>query len=272
MKDYKTIYKVLPFFILGLLFFVTLVNYGVGVSGDKQKQKLIIANKTSGFEVIESKTAQGMVELSFRNAYKKSITAYVVSIGDHFTFTEEFIYSEVDFAIRPGEPLTKGIPLPFDLSSKQTVPLTILAVVFEDRTGEGDQEILRGIEDERLGEKVQVMRILSLLEEVPAQANDSRQEMAIAKRLKSRAESALSKGEAETLADLKSVKPRGAGPDLEVRSDLSEQFKNGLQTGRETILRKIYELKEADQPHNDSYLNEQMARLKEYYRKLIARL
>lgn len=95
------------------------------------------------------------VLVTFRNDYEKDITA-VTAFAGGIQYGREYVVSESEITkISPGESATFEYPNP-----PPGERIDIIAVVFGDRTGEGDRREIRRILDERLGMKIQLLRIL----------------------------------------------------------------------------------------------------------------
>lgn len=91
------------------------------------------------------------------------------------------------------------------------------------------------IRDQRLGEKIQILRTLRILEKQRNLPKDL-------KILKGDVVAALDSEESETLGTLNELQAADSG---RRRSDkLSEDMRTGLQFGRQTMLRRLEELEE----------------------------
>ena len=100
-------------------------------------------------------------------------------------------------------------------------------MLLKDGTEDGNPKFAQRIKDQRLGEKVQMIRTLRVLEqEGPLPENLGT--------LKKHILAALDTEESETRIILKELRPA-----LGADEKLSDDFRNGLQWGRETILQKL---------------------------------
>jgi hypothetical protein len=129
----------------------------------------VVKSKPKSLEFLDTeKTDFGFIT-RMRNTSRKSITAYTVSLCDTPLFAED--YSIGNRSIEPGRALE--IKTPIESVSHQcggaTEPtLTILAVVFDDRSTEGEFRWAKGILDDRRGQKIQLKRINRLLAKAAA--------------------------------------------------------------------------------------------------------
>src|SRR5262249_42882970 len=133
----------------------------------RQQSGIRVTNKTKAINAEGTDVGFDGIRLKLRNDYNKDITAFVISI-DNFSYKEEFIYSEMDKVLVPGETYSSDIPLPSSLKGRQDQELVVQAVVFADKTNDGNQNVISEIEEERLGEKLQLQRILPKLKQALA--------------------------------------------------------------------------------------------------------
>jgi hypothetical protein len=140
--------------IAGVVFLV-----GGARSSKSKSADVTISNKAQTCRVISATKLDRAITLLLTNDSAKNITAYVISFptrrGDVFTVKEEFAYSEIDFVIGPGRTYKSTVDIPFRINSQETIDLQLSAVIFDDKSSEGDQQVVRGIEDERSGERLQ---------------------------------------------------------------------------------------------------------------------
>jgi hypothetical protein len=134
-------------------------------------EDLPVTNKTSGFAIAGlEKTPERNIRIRLRNDYKKKITAYQISIGSTTTLVETML-NNLEAGVDPGEivDLEEAINVDPDLSTKG---LIIRAVVFDDRSGDGEPESIREIDDYRQGEMMQMKQTTIRLNQ-SAEASDS---------------------------------------------------------------------------------------------------
>jgi hypothetical protein len=133
--------------------------------------RLKLSNMTSAFEVVNVEPNGRRVRLTLKNNYNKTITAYAISAGDHSHNLHELPDEEV---MTPGSTRDQVVSLP----PEQKNHITVLAVVFNDRTGDGDGSVVKEINDYRLGKKTQYGHIVPLLNKLLA-ASDNEFETAL---------------------------------------------------------------------------------------------
>ena len=102
----------------------------------------------------------------------------------------------------------------------------LLAVLLKDGTDDGNSKVAQQIKDQRLGQKLQILRTLRILEREGQSQKDL-------KTTKSDIFAALNTSESETLVSLSELLP--------TRSDnrLSDELKAGLEWGREKMLQRF---------------------------------
>jgi hypothetical protein len=154
---------------------ICIVVFGMGSISPKSAnrgQQTIqqVNNKTQYFEVTEVNCdlCPRIVELSLRNGYVKNITAYAVSVNG-FVSAQDFRYSdgEDQIGISPNAVFSayagvsrSGNP---DIAARQGLNITVLAVIFDDKTSDGDPKIVTHILDTRQGSKIQLERVIGLV-------------------------------------------------------------------------------------------------------------
>jgi hypothetical protein len=212
--------------VVGLLIYTVLLN----PSADASSQQPTVVSKTTGSETLKAELVNNEVKISLKNNHKQTITAYTISYDDT-QITEDFAYSDVHSGIAPGDVYEKSYS--FFPSSRGSVPtLYLLTVVLEDGGHDGDADAARKIKDERLGEKIQVLRTLRIIESHKNTPSDL-------KRFKDDVSAALNTAESETLMALDELQPV---PSLSAESNnkkLSDDVRAGLQVGREKMLRRV---------------------------------
>lgn len=201
---------------------------------DSQGPPLKLSNRTSGFEAVKVESNGERVRLTLKNNYNKTITAYAISTGDNRLSLHEFGFEDL---LTPGSTRNHDVRLPSEGN------ITVLAVVFEDRTSDGDARAAKEINDYRLGKKTQYNRIVPLLNKVLA-ARDNEME------------SALEQAQAEI---------------YRLSSDSAEKSHfiiAGLSDAKESILMDIKELKQQlGQPEDTNIVRDRIVRIKRSFQR-----
>ena len=139
-------------------------------------EDLRITNRTSSFNVADiKKLSDNIFEITFQNNYSKRITGFEVSVGGMRVQTELILGGDEGQFISPGDSYQEAY------SSQQGLDrhgVQILAVVFDDGSGDGDTKFIKEISDYRFGMQVERQRVLALLEEV-VQATDEHMPQAL---------------------------------------------------------------------------------------------
>lgn len=187
-------------------------------------QELTVKSQTKGYEVLKANLVDNEVRIRLQNNHKKTITAFAIRITGSAVVKEDFAYSEVHFGIEPGETFETSYPAS---PGSEAPTIHLLAVLLNDGTDDGNPKVVRQMRDQRLGQKIQILRTLRVLE----REGQSRKDL---KTIKSDVFAALNAGESETLANLSELSPTS-------RSDnqLSDELKAGLQWGREKIMQRF---------------------------------
>ncbi len=124
-----------------------------------------VTDSTGAFRLISLEKIDHNFVMRVQNTSQKAITAYVNAVCDFPESSAD--YTLGDQSIEPGavvEITTPAEAVSDHCGSMITRPtITILAVVFDDRTTAGEYQWAKGILDERRGNKIQLKRINSLL-------------------------------------------------------------------------------------------------------------
>lgn len=127
-----------------------------------------VQNKTRAFEVKQIRHDEGRVELGLKNGYKRNITAFAVSVN-RLISQVDFLYSELEdqIGIAPEEVYTSGVSFARSnnpaVAAQENLDIRVLAVVFDDKTSDGDPSLVAEILNMRQGSKIQLTRIIGLV-------------------------------------------------------------------------------------------------------------
>lgn len=122
---------------------------------------------TTGVEIAEKIRGEGATKISFRNASNKSINALQISVGGSVFMVEFLDADEPKRRLKPGGIYEEWFPT----TAPNDIDVSVLAVVFEDKTGAGDERLVEEILEIRRGVKKQLMRFDVRLRETLASAN-----------------------------------------------------------------------------------------------------
>ena len=218
-------------------------------------QELNVVTKTKGYEELKATILNGQMKISLKNNHTETITAFAISFGTTMV-KEDFAYSEVHFGIEPGETFEESYPFSHSSLDTELPTLHLHTVLLKDGTSDGNSQVTQQIRDERLGEKIQIHRILKVLEK----EGFSRKDM---KALKGDITAALDAGEDDARIVRKELVPASGKDD-----DLSEDLKKGLHWGREKMLRKFQALEQMPTDRQEQAVIE----LRDRSHKLFAKL
>lgn len=125
-------------------------------------------SKTAAFRVDNLVRSESGYLLSLQNASGKPINGYSIAVGAKSKLVVDLTIG--DRIISAGEALTVTIPAS-NLQSQGTTapPITVLAVLYEDGTGDGDPQAIAETRHRRIGVKNQLERMLPLLQAALAQ-------------------------------------------------------------------------------------------------------
>ncbi len=274
MRKYKAVLQS-PRFFAAVLAFTGIAFLGGTVwssSSKSKKSDIKVNNHTQTLKVISAETHDGHVKMLLRNDSNKNVTAFVVSSvssGSVFAVTQEFAYSESDLVIAAGSVYEFVFSISRDSFNDPRNPsVDLSAVIFEDKSSEGDPRIAQEIEYERLGGKAQFSRAIPVLEKMLA-LSDKSMLAYFDKDLKSDLETALNSPAHELQTRLKGLRPLSMNQ--QEADKLSGQIRSGLEHGKEYLLRKLNDLEERKM-QGGSVPREEIVGLKTMCEKIIARL
>jgi len=216
-------------------------------------QELKVKSQTKGYEILKADLVDNEVRIRLQNNHRTTITAFAIRISGTATVKEDFAYSEVHFGIEPGETFQTSYPV---TPSPEVPTIHLLAVLLNDGTDDGNSKVVQQIKDQRLGQKIQILRTLRILE----REGQSRKDL---KTTKSDIVAALNTSESETLVSLRELSPISRNDNR-----LSDELKAGLQWEREKILRRFDDLEKLPAENRE----EGFIHLKDRARKLFSKL
>ena len=211
----------------------------------RQGNRPEVRNKTQAFQVVSVEQIDGDYVLTLRNGSGKDLNGYAIGFGapGSKVFVELTTSERV---LAPGETAEERIPaanLRAGADALRQPEITILAVIFEDRTSDGDPQTIAEIEQHRLGVKMQLKRVLPLIEALLNSSNSDTQ--AALDRLK---------------AQISSLSERPGG-------DLPRRVGTGLRSVKEDLLMEIHLFEQAQMTPRQG-----LARVKEKAKRVMAKL
>ena len=235
-----------------LLFaYTVLLNPNASVS----PQKLSVVSRTKGNEVLTAEVLDGQMRISLKNDHQDTITAFAISLRDT-TIKEDFAYSDVHFGIEPGDTFEKSYPVSPSPIDSEVQTLYLLTVLLKDGSMDGNSKVAQEIKDERLGEKIQILRMLRILE----REGQSPKDLAI---VKSDIGVALNTDESETRIILNELQPTSGS-----YNKLSDDLRNGLQVGREKMLQRFEVIEKLPAEYREKGFMELRGRSRKLFAKL----
>lgn len=145
--------------IIGSLAYVVLLNPKASAS----PKELTVISRTRGDEVLKAEISNNEVRIRLTNNHKDTITAFVISFDDT-SIREDFAYSEVHLGIEPGDTFQKDYAISPSPIGPEPPPLYLLTVMLKNGAADGDLKVAQAIKDVRLGDKIQILRTLRILE------------------------------------------------------------------------------------------------------------
>jgi|ERR1044072_239247 hypothetical protein len=213
-----------------------------------QRDELQITNLTRAFEVVSTTQTGDVVQFSFRNGYYQAVNEFTLSGGANSGVQVDLLSS--DHEIAPGAVYDyRAFVSNLDPSGSSIKPpsITLLNVVFEDGTGDGDKQTIELITNRRRGEKAALDRIVPLLDRILKTSDlESPQGM---RQLRER-----------MLAEIAALEKEK--PDL----------RRGIQHGKSRLLTDLEQVEDSRNASVNNSFRDQMVRIKQHYEKESAKL
>jgi|GEM_PF-4657196 len=153
---------------LSLLTFFTLSSLGALLwTSNNLYGRQSAKTDVSAVEIIEKITGEGATKIRFRNTSNKNINALQVSVNGSVFIVEFLDADEPRRRLTPGGVYEEWFPT----TSPNDIDVSVLAVVFADKTGAGDARLVQEVLDTRQGVKKQLLRFGVLLRQAQASAN-----------------------------------------------------------------------------------------------------
>ena len=241
---------IIAFPLIGLFAYAVLFDPRASAS----PQELTVISRTRGNEVLTAVFLDNDVKIRLKNNHKDTITAFAISYS-HTTIKADFAYSEVHFGIEPGDTFEESYAA-YPSPTGELPTVYLLTVLLKNGAKDGNSKVAQEMKDGRLGQKIQILRTLKILEK----EGPSRKDLKI---IKSDIVAALNAGEVDTRIILNELQPSSR-----TDSKLSDDLRSGLQWGRATMLRRFEEVEQQPPEHRE----EAFIKLKDRLQKLFAKL
>lgn len=240
-----------------------------------QENDIQLTNKTQFFQVIGIKKSGTHISLKLKNSYEKSIIDFKIALPRPLGESGRAIDFVGDtHVIAPGETYEYSFTLPTShLDSQNAVQqerkVVILTVLFDDRTSDGDAETAAEMVAERLGERLQLSRILPLLQNV-FDLPDADLQGGL-ERLKAQV-AALSLNPREAPEAIEILSSKYAGVFERRKDELIGEIGTGLYFGQGKFLVRIRDLERQLSGKGSASLREELNIVKKEYKKKLATL
>ncbi len=152
------------------------VVYGTGLGLTAQSLPFPLETQTPSLQAIKSNLDGDKIQLTLRNNGTKTVLAFAVKI-QNATAIQEFLPPTAP-GILPGREFTFKFAQPDEDKPSDTRTLTLLTVLFDDESGEGDQATLARLRLMRRAREGELKRLLPIMDSVAA-ASDANLSSAI---------------------------------------------------------------------------------------------
>jgi hypothetical protein len=206
-----------------------------------------VTNKTRAFAVVNAVRDGDLVRLSFRNDYSQAINAFTLA-GGRSTGVQVDLQAN-DHEIAPGATYdyrVNAMSLAPSAEAGKPLNVTVLNVVFQDGTGDGDSQATDVINNRRRGEKIALMRIIPLLQAA------------------SRANSVTAQGTQKLKQQISEICDG-------IAKDYSGELQGGIRHGQGFVLHDIEEA-EGKQKQGWDDLRQELSKIQDKYERKAARL
>lgn len=229
-----------------LALLATLILQGTYSSGRNQQsnlRKISVINRTRALQITKAEVVGRRIHLAVKNGYKKDINWFRVSFGHGLSIEADFAFTESG-VLSPGENYADEYPIDSDLGA---LTVTVVAVVFEDKTQDGDERYAQFIRQKRAGQKMALRRLLPLLEKSITSSDDN-------------LDSDLQSLEAETSTE------------EAIENTLPEAERIGLRNARERILNEVQRIRYERSKDKRRDVREDLRFVKNNYERIEAKL
>lgn len=236
-------FKRVSLFGLVLLSLVVAVSVGTGIPSPRthtaQEKPLQVHNKTASVEIVSAAKEKDTVRVSLRNNSGKFIDGLQARVGS-VTVQTEFAGSGVTFP--PGAIHEEVYPGQRDVDQRG---FTVLCVVFEDDSADGEPKYVKQIKDKRYGARLQTQRALSLIDDLLASA------------------------EADTPAGLEKLEAQTSSLPEQHEGAANDDILLGLKDGKASIIHQIQTVQRKQQARRAVKVSEELTSLKQQFARSI---
>ena len=251
MYSFRVFFKSTRITWIYVLVYLSLLGVGIwaisarpkSTSSIQQKVNLQIENKTQALQVENLEVTDKFAKIRLKNNYTKNIDSFELYVGGGNSFQVEFI--DIDQVIAPGGTYQVKEPLTSEMVKEG---ITIRAVTFDDGTADGDVKIIKQIKDTRMGEKMQLLKILPLLTKTINSSN------------------------ANLLTDLDTLEAQISALSSEESSTLPDNVRIGLQNAKYRVINRIKEIRQGYQNNPNINIREQLTKVKDHQKRTLAKL
>lgn len=150
-----------------ILFTLSILGAVLWASKNSYGRQSTAKTLTGGVEIVGKISGEGATRISFRNSSNKNINALKVSVGGSIFMVEFLDADEPKRRLQPGGIYEEWFPN----TAPDDIDVSVLAVVFEDKSGVGDGRLVEEVLETRRGVKKQLMRFEVLLRETLGSPN-----------------------------------------------------------------------------------------------------
>ena len=130
-------------------------------SSDLYGQASKVKTLSNVVEIVQKIPGEGAARISFRNTSNKSINALQVSVNGSVFLIEFLDADEPKRRLKPGGVYEEWFPT----TAPRSTDVSVVAVVFEDQTGAGDERLVEEVLETRRGVKKHLLRFGLLLKQ-----------------------------------------------------------------------------------------------------------
>jgi hypothetical protein len=139
-------------------------GFGPTKNQSQQLKTLNLLNNTNSLKITKAELEPNgrTVRLAVTNTSKKSIDWFRISFGQGSDIEADFAYADKSI-LSPNESYEDSYPVG---TESNKVDITIVSVVFDDKTSDGDARFAQKLIDKRHGQKIELQRLVPLLNEI----------------------------------------------------------------------------------------------------------
>jgi hypothetical protein len=206
---------------------------------------ILVHNNTQALQVTKAEINGNLLHLSLKNGYNKNINWFRISFGNNNSVEADFTFAEPP-VLAPNASYEDDFPIQPD---SNILNITIVSVLFDDNSSDGNANYAQTIKEKRNGQKIQLKRLLPLLQD------------------------AINTPDKKTaISALKDLEVKLSSIQDENNNILTEGELIGRRNINERMLNELLRLEQLQRSDSSKDVRQGLSLIKEHYGKIISKL